>query len=243
MPHAEEQGEDDGRGPEAQGCAVAGLEGPLVNTCEPAAERVQDIAARQVLLEQPDQEKPEQPDGSVTENVAAKHQAAVKDQESALPEGQDEQRETDNSPGHASEEVLEHATVAEAINRVGTALDLGHDPGDENSNKERNQLGDETEARRYLGWGVRLWRGWIELVPDTVRAERYGREDSDEDQQAPASAQSVLADEYLVESRRLRRFGGDQRCIIGRLADSLIVQGFPRVAESIYAAENPPVQS
>jgi len=136
--------------------------------------------------------------------------------------------------------MLEHATVPEAIDGVGTALDPGHDPGDENGYEERNQLGDVPEAWGYLGWGV--GSGRMELVPNAVCAEGYGREDSYEDQQAPAGAQSVFADEYLVESRRLRRFGGDQRCVVRRLADSLIVQGFPRVAESIYAAEHPPVQ-
>ena len=86
---AEQDGQDCGRGPEAQGWAVTGLEGPLIEAGEAARERVLDVAAGEVLLLQADQEEAEQPDGAVAENVAAKEQAAVDDEESGFHEGED----------------------------------------------------------------------------------------------------------------------------------------------------------
>src|SRR5208282_5911072 len=87
-----EDGEDDGRGPEAERFAVAGhtrvhLDGPLVKAGKSACECVQEIAAGGVLLEQPDQKEAEQPDRSVAENIGAKEQAAVDDEEPGFQEG------------------------------------------------------------------------------------------------------------------------------------------------------------
>src|SRR5208283_3738818 len=114
----------------------AGLEGPLAEAGDTAGEGVLEVAASEVLLVQADQEKAEQPDCSVTENVAAKEQAAVNHQEASLPEGQDEERETGDSPGQAGEEVRELAAAAEAVDGVGASLDLRHDPGDEQDRQE-----------------------------------------------------------------------------------------------------------
>ncbi len=152
--------------------AVAGLEDPLVNAGQAARQRVLQVAARQILLQQSDQQEAEQPDCSVTENVAAKDQAAVDDQQSGLPQRQDEQRKASHSPSQAGEEMRQLAAAAEAVNGVGAALNLRHDPGNENGHEERNRLGDVPEAWGYLGRGrSRLWRRWVELVPDAVRAE------------------------------------------------------------------------
>ena len=81
------------------------LEGPLVEAGEAAGEGVLEVAAGEVLLEQADQEEAEQPDCSVTENVAAKEQAAVNDEESGFPEGQDKEGKTGDSPGQAGKEA------------------------------------------------------------------------------------------------------------------------------------------
>ena len=67
------------------------LERPLIQAGEAAGERVLDIAAGEVLLKQADQKKAEQPDGTVTENVAAEEQAGVDDEEPGSPKGQDEE--------------------------------------------------------------------------------------------------------------------------------------------------------
>ncbi len=88
-PRPKQDGENDGGGPESQGHAVPGLERPLVDAGEAAGESVLEVAAREVFLKQADLEEAEQPDCSVTENVASKQQAAVDDDESGFPEGQD----------------------------------------------------------------------------------------------------------------------------------------------------------
>ena len=148
---------------------MAGLEGPLVEAGEAAGEGVLEVAAGKVLLEQADQEEAEQPECSVTENVAAKEQAAVDDEESGFPEGQDEQGETGDSPGQAGEESAELAAAAEAVDGVGASLDLRHDPGDEehgegNASAINPINGDISEAafaaweRRMDLWPMRLHR-------------------------------------------------------------------------------------
>ena len=133
--------------------------------------------------------------------------------------------------------MREHATVAQAVDGVGTPFDLRHNPGDEKGHEERDELGDETGKQAYISLGVGLFRGRrMELVADTVRAVNNGSEEGDEDEQAPAGAKAVFADEDPVESRRLLgwdRFGDRQGCIV---MESLVVglsvvrgvQGCPR---------------
>src|SRR5271167_4544479 len=100
--------------------------------------------------------------------------------------------------------MREHATVAQAVDGVGAALDLRHGPGDEKNYEEGDELGDDPAQRAHSGGGVGFFRGRrIELVPDAVRAVHDSSEEGDEDKQAPAGAKAVFADEYLVESRRL----------------------------------------
>src|ERR1700683_5830377 len=109
--------------------------------------------------------------------------------------------------------MREHSAVAKTVDRIGPPLNLRHDPGNQNRNEKRNQLGNIPEARGYCSW--RLCRRRIELVSDAVRAESDGGEYGDEDEQAPACAQPVLADEYLIKSRGpgRRRFGRRQRYV------------------------------
>ena len=147
------------------------LESPLVEAGEAAGERVLEVAAGEVLLEQADQEEAEQPDGSVAENVAAKEQATVDHQESRFPEGQDKERKAADAPSQAREEVPHFAAVAKAVDGVGAALDLRHDPGYEENYEELDRLADEHEAWRAhcVRDGLRgLWNIGEKLVPDTV---------------------------------------------------------------------------
>jgi hypothetical protein len=119
-----EDGEDDGCGPEAQGCTVAGLKGPLVDAGEAAGESVLEVAAREVFLEQADLEEAEQPECSVTENVAGKEQAPVDNEESGFPEGQNEEGKTGDPPGLAGGKVGELAADAEAVYGDRAPFDL-----------------------------------------------------------------------------------------------------------------------
>src|SRR5580658_1182227 len=80
----EENGKDYGCGPESQGFAVASLEGPFIDGGQTAGECVLKVATSQILLEHADQEKSDQPDCSVANNVAAKKQTAVDDKGSKL---------------------------------------------------------------------------------------------------------------------------------------------------------------
>ena len=179
---------------------MAGLEDPLVEAGETAGERVLDVAAGKVLLEQADQEKAEQPHGSIADNVAAKEQAAVDDEKSGLQESQDEHRETDDAPGQASKEVREHSAVTEAVDGVGAALDLRHDPGDEKHDDEGNRLDDDPEQRGHFSAGLHAVRiGRVELMADAISTESKGGEHGDEDEQTPAGTEAVLADEDLAQ--------------------------------------------
>jgi hypothetical protein len=74
----------------------------------------------------------------------------------------------------------------------------------------------------------------MELVPDAVHAVHNRRKKGDEDEQAPAGAKAVFADEDPVESRRLLRwdrFGDRQSCIVmARLVTGLsVIDGVQRV--------------
>src|SRR5208282_5753819 len=180
---AEEEGAEDGRGPEAQGFAVAALEQPLVNAGEAARQGVLQVTAGEVLLGQADQHEGEQPERSVTKSVAAEEQALVNDEVSGLPESEDEQGETGDTPGHASEEVRKPAAAAQAVNGVGASLDLRHDPGDEENGKERNGLPDEFPyGHRYLRGSLRApGRRRIKLVGDGAYTKEKGSQESDKD--------------------------------------------------------------
>ncbi len=153
---------------------MAGLEGQVVKAGKAPGECVLDVPAGEVLLNQADHKEAEQPDGSVAENIAAKEQAAVDDEESGFPEGQDEERETGDSPTQAGQEVRELAAAAQAVDGVGAALDLRHDPGDDEYQEELNRLAGKQEAGR--GHCVRgalrgRWSGREKLVDDEVCAE------------------------------------------------------------------------
>src|ERR1035437_10153912 len=155
---AEEEGQDHGGSPETERSAVARFKSPPVETSETAREGVLEVAAAEVLLEQADQEKAEQPRGPVTKNIAAKEQAAVDDEQTGLPEAQNEKGKTDHSPGESGEKVRNLTVVAKAIDGVGTALDLRHDPGDEEDDDQGDGLIDESRLEGYLRHVLRgIW--------------------------------------------------------------------------------------
>src|ERR1039458_7961246 len=205
MAESEEDGEQVSCGPEAQGGAVAGLEGPLVKTSETSGECVLKIAADEVLLDQADQEKAEQPDGSVAERVTAKEQAAVDDEEPGLQQNQDQNRQADYSPNQASEEMRHLAAAAETVDRVGPAFDLRHDPRGQKDDEEWNPFADARGNWRNLRARLRALCGRREeSVADAGCAESKGSEERDKDEQAPARTKAVFAHEDLAERRGLR---------------------------------------
>src|SRR5208283_1845775 len=217
--------EDDGGSPETERFAVARhtrvrLEGPTVKAGKAARERVLDVTAREVLLKQTDQKEADQPDRSVTENIAAKAQAAVDDEQACLPEGQDEQGKADDSPYESGEKARNLTAAAKAIDRVGTALDLRHDPGSKQDREEGDGFVEEHQLDGHVRgdlldvWSM-VWSMRVDPAGDPLCSEENNCEDSDEDEQAPASAESVPPDENLLENRRRSgcdRFGGDRCC-------------------------------
>jgi len=60
------------------------------------------------------------------------------------------------TPTQASEEMRKHAAVAEAVYGVGTALDLRHNPGDEQDHKELTGFADQ-----HKGWLTHCLRGGL----------------------------------------------------------------------------------
>src|SRR3984957_3841714 len=89
-------------------------------------------------------------------------------------------------PSQTSQEVCELSAVAETVDGDGAALDLRHDPGDEDCYEERDGLGDEQKAwRSGLRRGIRgLGNRRMNFVSDDSDAKCDGREDDDEDEQA-----------------------------------------------------------
>src|ERR1017187_201440 len=174
---AEEEGQDHGGRPETERSAVARFKSPPVETSETAREGVLEVAAAELLLEQADQEKAEQPRGPVTKNIAAKEQAAVDDEQTGLPEAQNEEGKTDHSPGESGEKVCNLTAAAKTIDGVGTALDLRHDPGDEEHDEQEKGLIDERRLEGYLRHVLRgIWIIWVDLVADEVRRDKNGRQ-------------------------------------------------------------------
>ncbi len=121
---AEQDRKDDGSGPEAEGCAMAGFEGPLIKAGEAAGKRVLGIAPSEIFLQQTDQKKSEQPECSIAKNVAAKQEAAVDDEQAGLQQSQDDSVKTDDSACHTGEKVMKLAAVAKAVDRDGATLNL-----------------------------------------------------------------------------------------------------------------------
>jgi len=63
----------------------------------------------------------------------------------------------------------------------------------------------------------------MELVADDVYTVQKGNQQSEEDEQAPAGAKAVFADEHFVETRGRRgehRSGRGRRCIVIQWASS-----------------------
>src|SRR5208337_4575654 len=161
------------------------------------------------------QEEAEQPHCPVTENIAAKEQASINDQQSALPEDRDEKGKADDSPSQSRKEARELSAAAQAVNGDGAALDPRHDPGDEEDRDQGNGLADERCLDGYFGLRG-LWSMRIDLVGDEACGEKKGCEETDEDEQSPAGAESVPPNENLVERRRRNGCAGlgrDQRWI------------------------------
>lgn len=198
---SEEDGQDDGGSPEAERFAVARFKSPPVNAREATRECVLDVAAGEVLLKQPDQEKAEQPHCPVTEYIAAKEEAAVDHEQSRLPQGQHKKGKTDDSPAESGEKVRNLTAAAQAVDGVGTALDLRHDPGDEEDRDQGDRLVEEHQHDRHVrGDLLDVWSLRVDLAADEVCSGENNCEHSDEDEQAPASAEAVFADEDLAEN-------------------------------------------
>jgi hypothetical protein len=86
------------------------------------------------------------------------------------------------------------------IDRVGTTLDLRHDPGDEKENEEIEPLEEDPHQWRYLlAWLHGFWNRGKKLVDNEVYAEGNSGEDRDEKEQAPASTDAVFANEDLAQ--------------------------------------------
>src|ERR1039457_5664463 len=165
-----------GGSPETERSAVARFKSPPVETSETAREGVLEVAAAEVLLEQADQKEAEQPRGPVTKNIAAKEQATVDDEQTGLPQAQNEEGKTDHSPGESGEKVCNLTAAAKTIDGVGTALDLRHDPGDEEHDEQEKGLIDERRLEGYLRHVLRgIWIIWVDLVGDEVRRDKNGR--------------------------------------------------------------------
>src|SRR5580704_14432801 len=138
--------------------------------------------------------------------------------------------------------MRELAGVAEAIDTEGTALDLRHDPGDENYDKEGNGLADDPEQWWHFLYAV--WIGHVELMADAVRTESNGSDHRNEYEQTPAGAQAVLADEDVTQSGRprwyylvdgCRPFGVKRGVVFNRIVQSESL----RVSTTIKYTEGP----
>src|ERR1017187_4637182 len=174
---AEEEGQDHGGSPETERLAVARFKSPPAKASETAREGVLEVAAAEVLLEQADQKEAEQPHAPATKNIAAKEQATVDDEQTGLPEAQNEEGKTDHSPGESGEKVCNLTAAAKTIDGVGTALDLRHDPGDEEHDEQEKGLIDERRLEGYLRHVLRgIWIRWVDLVADEVRRDKNGRQ-------------------------------------------------------------------
>ena len=217
---AEEDGKDEGRGPEAERGAVASLERPFVDAGEAAGQSVLEVAASEVLLEQANHEEAEEPECAVTDCSRAEEETAVDDEEAGLPEGEDEEGETGDSPGEAGEEVGEFACAAEAVDGVGATLDLRHDPREKEDHGEGDRLVDECGGEAECAGGAWvLVRGGVKLVADDVHGKHHHGKERDEDGEAPAGAEAVCADEDVAESGWARRGAwlyGSERGIVVR---------------------------
>src|ERR1019366_2987890 len=146
---AEEDRDDDGRGPKAQGEAVPRFKSPPIDAGKAAGKRVLHEAAREVFLQQADEEKAAQPDRSETGNVAGMECGPVNNQETRFHQDQYENGKAGYSPGKAGKKARKLVAAAEAVDGVGASLDLRHDPGDKEHGKEHDALADEYVWREH----------------------------------------------------------------------------------------------
>ncbi len=164
-----------------------------INGSEAAREGVLDVAAKEVLLQEADEEKTEQPKGAVAKDTASKEETSVDDEEAGFSEDEDEERKERRSPGEAGEEAGGLVEAAEAVDSDGAALDLRHDPGDDDDPDELKAL-DGEQKRGSCGSVL------VVLQVDQMQREReWGGEENDEEEQAPAGAQAFVAEEDAAQ--------------------------------------------
>ena len=204
MACSKEDGKNDCGAPESERGGVAKFEDRLVEAGETAGEGVLEIAAGEVLLEKANEEESHQPYCSVAKDVAAEQETAIDCEQAGLPESEDEDRGADDSPGKSVEEEWQLARAAESVDGVGTLLDAGHDPGDEECEEEGNALGEDHDGRRERG-ALR----WVvgDHVPDDGCAAEKREENHQEDEEAPASPETVRADEDAAKGGGRRGSG------------------------------------
>jgi hypothetical protein len=199
---AEDKGEDQCGRPEAKGMAMAGIESQAIDGGEAASESVLNVAAKEVLFQQSDDEKAGQPDDSVAKNIAAEEEALVDHEEAGFGKDEDEQREEGDSPAETCEETGSLAVATETIDAHGTGLDLRHDPGNDDGPRKLSALHREQESR-VLGFVAVVLQ--MEEMKD---GEEGDSKEQEEEEQPPASAQALVSDEDAVECRRRGRRRG-----------------------------------
>ena len=200
----EEDGKNDRRGPKTERLAVRRLKKPGINSCEAASEREEQVASRQIFLQEANHEKTKEPDQGVVQRYSAGKQAGVEDEQTGFPEREDQERETRDSPSEAREEVRQRALAAQTVDTVRTFFNFRHDPGDEESDKEREKFGVEAEGRANFGLGGIRFGGEMRELEERRHAAEKCEHQHNEDEKAPAGTKAVLAEEDFIKCGRPR---------------------------------------
>ena len=113
----------------------------------------------------------------------------------------DQSREQDEAPAKASGEIRQTAAQAEAVAREGAALDQRHEVGAHGKNDEGEAVAEDGGSGRDLRGDAfdRLGQE-MKMRDGEIRGHAQGNDDHEEDQEAPAGAQTVVAEEDAVEN-------------------------------------------
>ena len=170
MSETEADREQQRAGPEAEGLGVTRLEQPRVDAREASREGEEHVTAAEILFEQGDHEKAQEPERAVAKGRAAGEQATVEHEQASATKRKNQNREASESPSQSGKEVGKGARSAETIDGVRAFLDPGHDPGNEQRGEKGDGLPDECEGQRDFSTPGNCFGEQVQEVADDTHA-------------------------------------------------------------------------
>jgi len=197
----------------------------VTQTHHPARQRVLQVAAEEVLLHQPDNQKTKQLLAAPTQDFPAVVQLAVKRQQVQSPQRPNQQRKRRQPPYRSHQESANSMSAAQAEGPDAPPLNRRHHPTQQNQDGESDALEDDGGLYRHPLFVVSLAVRFscralpCRVVPSLrrvvvsrsrpalshIQTADDRRNDGYVDQQAPSRAQPKRPNKNAPRKRRRRR--------------------------------------